>query len=239
MRPRRAAGRGHWVAAADVAARITWAAGLAAGRDPDTVDRDRVLAGRAPAWPRRSRCPAAFAVLAAAPDDPWLACRIAASLGGDCDTIAAMAGAIGGACHGVDAFPQSARGTRSRGSTTCGWTRSPRDLLRAAQAGREAGRDRPGRLPFDRLLHLGNVVVDVVLDVPALPERGGDVLADRTADDPGRWLQRDGRRRPARAAGGLRGRARQRAVRRPGPRGLAEAGIEVLSRRRPTWTPGS
>ena len=34
--------------------------------------------------------------------------------------------------------------------------------------------------PFDRLLHLGNVVVDVVLDVPALPERGGDVLAGRT-----------------------------------------------------------
>ena len=34
--------------------------------------------------------------------------------------------------------------------------------------------------PFDRLLHLGNVVVDVVLDVPGLPERGGDVLASRT-----------------------------------------------------------
>jgi sugar/nucleoside kinase (ribokinase family) len=29
-----------------------------------------------------------------------------------------------------------------------------------------------------RLLHLGNVVIDVVLDVPALPERGGDVLVD-------------------------------------------------------------
>ena len=34
--------------------------------------------------------------------------------------------------------------------------------------------------PFDRLLHLGNVVVDVVLDVPGLPERGGDMLAGRT-----------------------------------------------------------
>ena len=33
--------------------------------------------------------------------------------------------------------------------------------------------------PFTRLLHLGNVVVDVVLDVPALPEPGGDVLATR------------------------------------------------------------
>lgn len=34
---------------------------------------------------------------------------------------------------------------------------------------------------FDRLLHLGNVVVDVVLSVPALPERGGDVVSSRAA----------------------------------------------------------
>jgi sugar/nucleoside kinase (ribokinase family) len=34
--------------------------------------------------------------------------------------------------------------------------------------------------PFDRLLHLGNVVVDVVLDIPSLPERGGDMLASGT-----------------------------------------------------------
>jgi sugar/nucleoside kinase (ribokinase family) len=33
---------------------------------------------------------------------------------------------------------------------------------------------------FARLLHLGNVVIDVVLTVPALPEPGGDVLATRT-----------------------------------------------------------
>jgi sugar/nucleoside kinase (ribokinase family) len=38
---------------------------------------------------------------------------------------------------------------------------------------------------FGRLLHLGNVVVDVVLDVPELPERGGDVLADATQVTPG------------------------------------------------------
>lgn len=33
---------------------------------------------------------------------------------------------------------------------------------------------------YDRLLHLGNVVMDLVLAVPALPERGGDVLATRS-----------------------------------------------------------
>ena len=37
---------------------------------------------------------------------------------------------------------------------------------------RQADRAGPGR--FDRLLHLGNVVVDIVVTVPALPERGGD-----------------------------------------------------------------
>jgi sugar/nucleoside kinase (ribokinase family) len=36
-----------------------------------------------------------------------------------------------------------------------------------------------------RLLHLGNVVIDLVLQVPALPERGGDVLATRTGRTPG------------------------------------------------------
>ncbi len=40
--------------------------------------------------------PAAFAVLAAVPDDPWRACLLAASPGGDCDTIAAVAGAVAG-----------------------------------------------------------------------------------------------------------------------------------------------
>jgi sugar/nucleoside kinase (ribokinase family) len=38
---------------------------------------------------------------------------------------------------------------------------------------------------FDRLLHLGNVVVDIVLEVPALPERGGDVLASGNGMTPG------------------------------------------------------
>jgi sugar/nucleoside kinase (ribokinase family) len=35
------------------------------------------------------------------------------------------------------------------------------------------------------MLHLGSVVVDIVLSVPALPERGGDVLATGTETSPG------------------------------------------------------
>ncbi len=49
---------------------------------------------------------------------------------------------------------------------------------------RQAGRGTDGQV-FSRLLHLGNVVIDVVLDIPALPERGGDVLASRTELTPG------------------------------------------------------
>ena len=99
--------RGHWVAGADVAARIEWAAGLAAGRDrAEAAELIYTLVGTSLAT--QESVPAAFAVLAAVPDDPWQACLLAASLGGDCDTIAAMAGAIAGACHGLEGFPADA-----------------------------------------------------------------------------------------------------------------------------------
>lgn len=49
--------------------------------------------------------PAAFAVLCAYGEDSWSACCCAASLGGDCDTIAAITGAMAGACAGMASFP--------------------------------------------------------------------------------------------------------------------------------------
>jgi ADP-ribosylglycohydrolase len=102
-----AADRGRWVAGADVAARIGWATGLVAGRtQAQAAEVIYTLVGTSLAT--QESVPAAFAVLAAVPDDPWHACLLAASLGGDCDTIAAMAGAIAGACHGVTAFPPEA-----------------------------------------------------------------------------------------------------------------------------------
>jgi ADP-ribosylglycohydrolase len=101
------ADRGRWVAGADVAARIEWATGLVAGRtQAEAAELIYTLVGTSLAT--QESVPAAFAVLAAVPDDPWHACLLAASLGGDCDTIAAMAGAIAGACHGVTAFPPEA-----------------------------------------------------------------------------------------------------------------------------------
>src|SRR5579871_4626527 len=102
-----AAGRGHWVAGADVGVRIEWATGLVTGREPaEAAELIYTLVGTSLAT--QESVSAAFAVLAAVPDDPWQACRLAASLGGDCDTIAAMTGAICGACHGAGAFPAAA-----------------------------------------------------------------------------------------------------------------------------------
>lgn len=97
--------RGHWVAGADVAERIRAALALAdalrAAEVPlgEAIDRLALVVGTSLA--SQESIPAAFAVLALV-DDPWLAVRAAASLGGDADTIAAIAGAIAGAVHGTE-----------------------------------------------------------------------------------------------------------------------------------------
>ena len=110
----KAAERGHWVAGADVAVRIEWATSLIDTAPGNTPPRPGAvsalvydLVGTSLAG--QESVPAAFAVLAAFPDDPWLAVRLAASLGGDTDTIAAIAGAVAGACHGEEGFPAEAR----------------------------------------------------------------------------------------------------------------------------------
>lgn len=100
--------RGHQVAGAHVADRTTWAIDLvrsapSADAVLDVVDR---LVGTSLAT--QESVPAALAMVAAFPDDPWTTCRYAASVGGDCDTIAAMAGAVAGAIHGARAMPANA-----------------------------------------------------------------------------------------------------------------------------------
>jgi ADP-ribosylglycohydrolase len=98
--------RGYYYAAADVASRIAWALDLVRGRPAEeALDLIYRLVGTSVMT--QEAVPAAFAICAVAPSDPWLACRLAASLGGDCDTVAAIAGAILGACHG-QAFPRHA-----------------------------------------------------------------------------------------------------------------------------------
>jgi ADP-ribosylglycohydrolase len=98
---------GHYVPAASVADRIGWAVELVVGREDeaalDVIDR---LVGTGVAT--QEAVPAAFAIASLAQDDPWRACRLAARLGGDSDTVAAMAGAVVGACCGLSALPADA-----------------------------------------------------------------------------------------------------------------------------------
>lgn len=96
--------RGFYTPGPDVAARIVWALDLVSGRTPgealDVIDR---LVGTSVAT--QEAVPAALAVASVHPDDAWAAARHAASLGGDCDTIAAMCGAVVGAHTGRSSFP--------------------------------------------------------------------------------------------------------------------------------------
>lgn len=94
----------------DVSARIKRAARRVRGRTPEEA-ADYLVARIGTRLATIESVPAAFGVLSAVPDDPWQACLLAASLGGDSDTIAAMAGAIAGACHGLSAFPEHAIAT--------------------------------------------------------------------------------------------------------------------------------
>jgi ADP-ribosylglycohydrolase len=85
-----AEGTGHWVAGAEIAARIHLAITQA------HIDEIISLIGTSLA--SQESVPAAFGILALADGDGWRAACIAAAAGGDTDTIGAMAGAIAGAC---------------------------------------------------------------------------------------------------------------------------------------------
>ncbi|CCV07951.1 putative (phospho)hydrolase [Mesorhizobium metallidurans STM 2683] len=105
MAARRGAALGHWVTGGDIAARIDWARGLVRGRtvaDGIRLITDLVGTGVA----SQESIPAAFAVLEIAGGDPWQAAIISANLGGDTDTIGAIAAGMAGACTGFSRLPQ-------------------------------------------------------------------------------------------------------------------------------------
>ncbi|MER9744230.1 ADP-ribosylglycohydrolase family protein [Mesorhizobium sp. M0187] len=102
---RRGARLGHWVTGGDIAARIAWAQELVRGkttRDAIGLITDLVGTGVA----SQESVPAAFAVLEVAQGDPWQAAIISANLGGDTDTIGAIASGMAGACVGFSQLPQ-------------------------------------------------------------------------------------------------------------------------------------
>ncbi|WP_250900852.1 ADP-ribosylglycohydrolase family protein [Curtobacterium aurantiacum] len=98
--------RGHWVAGADIAAKTTWARGhLPTVPESERIETVARLIGTSVA--SQESVVAALA-LVALDLDPWETLCTAASVGGDTDTIAAMAGAVLGAVHGPEAWPADA-----------------------------------------------------------------------------------------------------------------------------------
>lgn len=104
---RAGARRGHWIAGADIASRIQWTQDLV--RDlPEAEALDRIVALVGTSVASQESVPAAFAVLAVAGGDPWRAALLAANLGGDSDTIGAIAGAVAGSVTGLSGLPPEA-----------------------------------------------------------------------------------------------------------------------------------
>ncbi|MDX8512997.1 ADP-ribosylglycohydrolase family protein [Mesorhizobium captivum] len=96
---------GHWVTGGDIAARIAWAQELVRGKSEREAIRlivDLIGTGVA----SQESVPAAFAVLEVAEGDAWRAAVISANLGGDTDTIGAIATGMAGACSGLSDLPQ-------------------------------------------------------------------------------------------------------------------------------------
>jgi ADP-ribosylglycohydrolase len=91
---------GHWHAGGSIPARLGWVRGWAPGRTPAEIAD---VVGTSVA--AQESVVAAFALLVALGDDPRATLTAAAGLGGDTDTIAAIAGAILGAHHGASALP--------------------------------------------------------------------------------------------------------------------------------------
>ncbi|RWA77185.1 ADP-ribosylglycohydrolase family protein [Mesorhizobium sp.] len=96
---------GHWVTGGDIAARIAWAQELVRGKpEKEAVGLIVDLIGTGVA--SQESVPAAFAVLEVAEGDAWRAAVISANLGGDTDTIGAIAAGMAGACSGLSRLPQ-------------------------------------------------------------------------------------------------------------------------------------
>ncbi len=113
---REGARRGHWVAGGDIAARLEWSIPYLLDRAPREQD-DALAEVIGTSVAAQESVVAALALVAATiagsepahpdPDAAWDTLCRAASLGGDTDTIAAMAGAVLGATGAAD-WPRSA-----------------------------------------------------------------------------------------------------------------------------------
>lgn len=126
---------GHWVTGGDIAAKVAWAQQLVRGKpEKEAVELIVNLVGTGVA--SQESVPAAFAVLEVAQGDAWRSAVIAANLGGDTDTIGAIAAGIAGACSGLAGLPQD-RVARLKGIDLAEVRKLAADLVatRTAKAG--------------------------------------------------------------------------------------------------------
>lgn len=100
------ASRGSWIAGASIPARVRAFRAPLRGLDP--AARDQFLRDVVGTSVQSQESVVAALLLAdLGREDPFEALCTAASLGGDTDTVTAMAGAVLGALHGASAFPAS------------------------------------------------------------------------------------------------------------------------------------
>ncbi|MCW4459792.1 ADP-ribosylglycohydrolase family protein [Microbacterium sp. MPKO10] len=95
--------RGHWVAGGSIASRIEWASDLL--QETPVTEHPRVLRELVGTSVASQESVVAAVALVAVSTDPWQTLCLASNLGGDTDTIAAMAGAVLGAVHGASIWP--------------------------------------------------------------------------------------------------------------------------------------
>lgn len=99
--------RGHLVPGPSIAAR----ARLAISWLPSATDPARAIYDVIGTTVASQESVVAALAICATVDDPWDAVCLAAAVGGDTDTVAAIVGAICGATHGIEAFPEHAVAT--------------------------------------------------------------------------------------------------------------------------------
>ena len=98
-----AAQRGHWAAGASIAARLAWAVPYLSGMG--TAAREQAVAEVIGTSVATQESVVAALALAALAEDGWATLCTAANLGGDTDTIAAIAGAVIGATRDGPVWP--------------------------------------------------------------------------------------------------------------------------------------
>jgi ADP-ribosylglycohydrolase len=95
---------GHWVPGGEIAPRIRWARQWVRGLGRASL-ADAIAEVIGTSVAAQESVVAAIALAEALGDDPMTALTVAAELGGDTDTVAAMCGAVLGARHGLDGLP--------------------------------------------------------------------------------------------------------------------------------------